>query len=278
MYALSSPMACPPIAAPRTAHDHAVAAFEADGLARVEDAVAPSLVARCHDAALDSLATCQAQARVRGDTGLGLGMEQGWNEIVQRAPRRFDMRFGCDRLPFAVPALGERAPWMPLVRRLLGPDCRLHFRGVLIALPGADEHPWHTDGEHLFADPGRVLPAHAINVFVPLVELARNNGATEFHPGSHRLGMDCADTWRQDASLPQRLGCRGDPVVPELHAGSALLFDYRLVHRAGPNLTGSARPVLYLTYVRPWFCDVHNFPERLLFPSGAQEQGGAGRD
>ena len=90
---------------------------------------------------------------------------------------------------------------------------KLNFNGCLFTLPGAAEQLWHTDGEHLFSseetfhcwgtdDDGKnvaffdnspetkninqpILPAHCINIFVPLVDVGLENGPTEFCIGSH---------------------------------------------------------------------------------------------
>ena len=44
----------------------------------------------------------------------------------------------------------------------------------------------HADGPHMpGGDPSFVAPLHAVNVFVPLVDLTPANGPTEFTPGSH---------------------------------------------------------------------------------------------
>jgi hypothetical protein len=60
------------------------------------------------------------------------------------------------------------------------------------------------------------LAAHAVNVFLPLVDLTATNGGTEFYPGTHVWG-------RYDATTG-----RASPVVPLARAGDALLFDYRI--------------------------------------------------
>ena len=45
---------------------------------------------------------------------------------------------------------------------------------------------WHSDGPHLNKDfERRHLPPHAVNVFVPLVDVTLSHGPTEFVPGSH---------------------------------------------------------------------------------------------
>jgi len=47
--------------------------------------------------------------------------------------------------------------------------------------------------------------------------------------------------------------------------GGAIVFDYRTVHRGTANAGVDDRPMLYLTYGRPWFNDNVNFPKRSLF-------------
>ena len=41
--------------------------------------------------------------------------------------------------------------------------------------------------------------------------------------------------------------------------GSAIFFDLRVRHRGGPHRGEAPRAVLYLGYVREWFCDAVNF-------------------
>ena len=122
----------------------------------------------------------------------------------------------------------------------------LTFNGCLFSLPGANEQLWHTDGEHLFSSEGeefscwgnngdkndnvdffdrtlkaqggaannQILPAHCINVFVPLVDVDATNGATEFCIGSHFHTKFFEDdiVW-QDNSWIDRIGFNGDIVT-----------------------------------------------------------------
>jgi len=94
-------------------------------------------------------------------------------------------------------------------------------------------------------DPRFVAPVHAVNVFVPLVNLTAANGPTEYVPGSH---LDF------DAKVPSK--------TPSLKAGSALLFDYRLKHRGLGNSGTEERPLLYITYAKPFWLDVYNFDRK----------------
>ena len=51
------------------------------------------------------------------------------------------------------------------------------------------------------------------------------------------------------------------PFKATARAGSAIIFDSRLLHRGGPNTSQRRRPQLYLTYARQWFVDRVNFAE-----------------
>jgi len=80
-----------------------------------------------------------------------------------------------------------------------------------------------------------------------------SNGPTEFFVGSHRKE------------------CKYDPAgkasarFDGLAAGSAIIFDYRILHRGLANRSAARRPLLYFTYGRAWFRDATNYPTLSLF-------------
>ncbi|KAJ8605172.1 hypothetical protein CTAYLR_000372 [Chrysophaeum taylorii] len=158
----------------------------------------------------------------------------GFATFKSRDRGRFDLVVpGLDRL-------FDDPPWLPLVKHLVSDDsARLCHVGVIVALPDSAQQKWHSDGDHLHD--ALHLPPHALNVFVPLVDVDANNGATEFAPGSH---LD----WATDRKL-----------VLDAKAGDAIIFDWRLKHRGLENRLTSPRPLLYLTYALPWFVDRYNF-------------------
>ena len=88
------------------------------------------------------------------------------------------------------------------------------------------------------------LPCHILTVFIPLVDVCADNGATEFSLGTH-LHHECDED-------------TGERVI-ECSAGSAILFDYRLLHRGTANRTTADRPVLYFTYARAGVEDPVNY-------------------
>lgn len=95
------------------------------------------------------------------------------------------------------PELLTDAPWTPVLDRVLGAGQRLFFSGAVISEPSARAQQQHMDGSHLFHDTHGneqpQCPAHCVNVFVPLVDIADDCslGPTEFWPGSHKIGAPC---------------------------------------------------------------------------------------
>jgi ectoine hydroxylase-related dioxygenase (phytanoyl-CoA dioxygenase family) len=92
-------------------------------------------------------------------------------------------------------------------------------------------------------------------------------GPTEFTPGTHLQ-------WGR-----RHLG----NVAVTAAAGDAILFDYRLRHRGLPNKTSDVvRPLVYITYAKPFFRDEANFslkrytPLPPLVPIARKRKGGSG--
>ena len=134
------------------------------------------------------------------------------------------------------------------------------WRGVVLSRPGAPAQPWHRDCGQLFEESDLAnLPAHAITIFVPLVEITSEMGRTSFVPESHRS--------RRANDFTDFANSHFTPVLP---FGSWLAFDNRIVHRGEANdaADGRDRPMLYFVYGKPWYQDVNNFPsDRPLYRS-----------
>jgi hypothetical protein len=243
----------------------AVELFARYGLCWQRSAIRGEFLERCRNASEQRLHRCLSEVRQRGRPAIERGTANGYAEIVARAPGRYDMLYGADTAPFDDPELHRDATWRPLVDELLGGEATLLFCGLLMTLGGAVEQPWHTDGEHLFGPEIPTLPPHCLNVFVPLVDISPENGGTELCPGSHHLTRGVPEIYEQSSDHMKTIGWRGRPLPLTIPAGSALLFDYRLLHRGLANRTDRIRPILYFTFCRPWFRDVHNFPARRLF-------------
>lgn len=147
--------------------------------------------------------------------------------------------------PFDAPQLYANAFALPILRAVLGEEMILGCFGTVTSLPGAQDQHIHRDGPPLFNKAvNRMVPAHAINFFVPLVELNENTGTTRVFPGTHT-----------NTDLEPAVAPFVDPVVP---VGSCLLVDYRLYHQGCGNRSQEVRPLLYCVYHQPWFKDYKN--------------------
>ncbi len=85
------------------------------------------------------------------------------------------------------------------------------------------------------------LPPHCVNVFIPLVDLNAANGPTEFIPTSQ---LD----W----------GTKSPPLILHAKAGECIIFDHRIKHRGLGNRSNVPRPLVYITYSKPWYVDINN--------------------
>mmetsp|Transcript_16823 Transcript_16823/g.20550 ORF Transcript_16823/g.20550 Transcript_16823/m.20550 type:complete len:231 (-) Transcript_16823:34-726(-) len=160
-------------------------------------------------------------------------LADGFDVFRERGRGRYDMQLPV----FDTPAFSfltdlKEATWMPIVKKILGDDATLVHKGAFLSMPGSTTQVYHQDGPHLTTKYQR--PCHAINVFIPLVDLEMKNGPTEFCLGTHYLGFDGYAREMIDTPLSA--------------AGTPVIFDYRLGHRGLGNSSGEARPIVYLTY------------------------------
>ena len=154
-----------------------------------------------------------------------------------------------DPLVYANPAV------VALARLALGRDAILESYGAVLSLPGAARQHVHRDGPALFDSAiSPLLPAHALTVALPMIEMNELHGTTTLWPGSHR--------WPKPNETKPSIS----PVVP---VGSCMLWDFRLYHCGTANQSERRRPFVYATYARRWYQDPINFEqgshERLAF-------------
>ena len=222
--------------------DHAAEELWREGVCRLEDAVDPAVLADC-------LAHLQA-GHPR------LFKPEATAEKLFVSTGRFYTAVEIDaalaRREVLLPAAVER-----VLTAALGPDFVFDSWGVINALPGAEEQHWHRDGGILF--PGHpletMLPATAVTLAIPLVEMNDETGTTGFARRTHRAA--------DHPEVPDH-----EPRVP---VGDALLWDYRVFHKGLTNRSAIARPLIYATLCRDWWSDTQNHEgqARLLFARSA---------
>lgn len=257
--------------------------FAAHGVALVRGLVSEPLLGT-----LNSVLRARA-ARVMtalGDRPIGIGSRNGYRELVQRSPGRFDVPMReQDLLPIWGP-LGSTAPevpWLGRVRAVLGPDATPSFCGVVFSRPGSPAQQWHIDSPHEAAES---RPAHAVNVLLALADIPLAAGPTEVAPGTHLLTnhlqrpwLDRDDLLYQSATeiTPAMLSQAGaaanaatEPAAQAMAAGDCLIFDDRILHRGLANASPHERWVAYFSYLRPRpgleeIADTHFEATRSLF-------------
>jgi len=257
--------------------------FATEGVALVRGLVPGSL-----------LGTINAVLRARamhvmdalGSRPIGIGSRNGYHELVQRSPGRFDVPMREQDLVPIWGAQGSTAPevpWLGLVRAVLGADARPSFCGVVFSRPGSPAQQWHIDSPHEAAED---RPAHAVNVLLALADIPLAAGPTEVARGTHLLTNHLQRPWLDRDSLLYQLetevtpailrqaghgdGVAEQPAVQAMAAGDCLIFDDRILHRGLANASEQERWVAYFSYLRPRpgldeIADTHFEASRSLF-------------
>ena len=206
-----------------TAIDEHLATIEEQGYTIVNDAVDPALTAELRDTIrglFDELGV-----EPRGNRAEGFATKRLYNlvpraEVLQRLPTH--------------PTV------LPLVERLLEPDCLLSGTTAMDIGPGERLQGLHADdGFFKIGRPHRPMMATTIWA---LTDFTAANGATRLVPGSHR---ESGHPDPDDDSIA---------VAAEMPAGSVLVMDSQLWHCGGPNTTTDDwRLGVNVQYVRGFF-------------------------
>jgi len=180
---------------------------------------------------------------------------EGYSHFLNDSDPKNVLMVGARRLlitiklepPFDNPRLFANPYLLPAIGAELGDGFVLGAFGVVCSLPSAPAQNRHHDGGVLFSSGiDYLLPATAITVGIPLLEMNEVHGTTALWPGSHRDGGRLKE----------------ESIKPIVREGSCMLWDFRLWHAGTPNRGDLPRPLLYLTYCRPWFLEP-NFDKRI---------------
>jgi ectoine hydroxylase-related dioxygenase (phytanoyl-CoA dioxygenase family) len=197
--------------------------IDEQGYTIVEGAIEPSLTKELRDTVRNLFVELGVEPR--GNRAEGFATRRMYN-LVPRA----DV---FQRLPVHDNVL-------PVVERLLEPDCLLSGTTAMDIGPGERLQGLHADdGFFKIGRPHRPMMSTTIWA---LTDFTGDNGATRIVPGSHRrTGHPDPD----DESIA---------IAAEMPAGSVLIMDSQLWHCGGPNITDDDwRLGLNVQYVRGFF-------------------------
>ena len=189
-----------------------------------------------------------------------------WRKRIDDVYRTQEDEFGADALDCIqdrdvcrAPLLYDRAflelaahpRILAIASRLLGGYHILHLQNAIINRPERRHHQtsWHRDLPHQNFVISRPL---SINTLIAIDEFSVQTGATEVIPCTHR-----SERMPSDAFV-ERHG-----VVAAMAAGSAVVFDSMLFHRATPNRSAGPRRAINQVYTVPILKQQYDFPAAL---------------
>ncbi len=140
----------------------------------------------------------------------------------------------------------------PLAVQLMGWDLQLDTSHIIVRPPQPHDTSlsfkalgWHRDGGIATLELPEPLPRLRLKICYVLSDLSEpGRGNTRFVPGSHRL-----------LGAPARMEDDIDPAgAREILAnpGDAIIFENRLYHAVGPNLSSIVRKTVFIGYTYRW--------------------------
>jgi ectoine hydroxylase-related dioxygenase (phytanoyl-CoA dioxygenase family) len=160
-----------------------------------------------------------------------LEIPTGGNAFLGRRTRRIFNLLARHELFRAVPVFPRT---LPVVERVLDPECLLSSLTAIEMGPGQERQPIHADdGSHGFPRPA---PPMVVVAMWALTDFTRENGGTHIVPGSHRL-----------ARRPARGEAHASTQV-EMPAGGVLFYNASLWHGGGENRSTGRRMAIVANY------------------------------
>ena len=207
---------------PTTDLDRAERDLRSHGLCRIEGALDPLTLAATRDRVLEVAATEDAAGR-------------GYRYDVDGTNQRVWMLLNKGR---EFVELAQHPSAIQLVRNLLDGALLLSGISANITGPGSGPMALHNDQQYM-PSPYPPVPLGA-NALWMLTNFTEQNGATCVVPGSHRSGG------------PPSPGAEVESVPVEGSAGTLVVFESRLWHQTGPNITRTERRIgIFSYYTRP---------------------------
>jgi hypothetical protein len=244
--------------APAPLSDAALAAYADHGCLVLHDFTPAELLTRFRDEAATMIGL------VLADLGLDAGASR-----VDRFDRGLDLLLAADRarvgrlyqavrkLPSVYGLITASRVWAVMRQLMRTTLAGIYPAGTGVRMDHPDEDtylsPWHQEY------PYNLTSDNAVTLWLPMVDVDRDNGCLLVVPGSHRLGalpVRVHDPLNTQRNANQTLEIDGLPAVLERHpavpvpvaAGDALVFHTFLLHRSQPNRSAATRWTLQARY------------------------------
>jgi hypothetical protein len=153
---------------------------------------------------LNSILNEYVQLAKSKPTGLGMGKESGYRELVQKDLGRYDLNLDHLMVQKSSPRsrkfsdnerdminckdkVADRIA--PMLEKILGTPYQMNTFGAITSGPGTIPQKWHVDTSCLFhsSEYPQFLPCYCTTVFFPLYAFREDIGPTEVALGTHRF-------------------------------------------------------------------------------------------
>ena len=155
--------------------------------------------------------------------------------------------------------------YLPVIREYLDRECLLSGIDSSEIHPGEKAQPLHCDT--WWHDDVRLPIPITVNTILTLCDFTKDNGATRLVPGSHlwsaeQVAYDVAEggtVTHLPAVNPKGCGTDWTPIYAEAPKGSIIMYDSRLLHSGGANITDKPRPSIISPFCLGWVRQFDNF-------------------
>ncbi|MEU7428732.1 phytanoyl-CoA dioxygenase family protein [Streptomyces sp. NPDC040750] len=199
-----------------------------------------------------------------------LSMQDTPDRILEKDGKTVRGLHGCHQRSAVFHDLVRHPLLLTTAMAVLGSEVYVHQFKINAKMPmSGDVWPWHQDYIFWQREDGMVRP-NVVNVAVLLDDATEINGPLLFVPGSHKLGLIDVDrsgsavaggeAWSSGLSADLDYTISGE-LLAELTAehgiepmrgpaGSVMIFDSRIVHGSGTNMSPHSRGMALVTYNR----------------------------
>ena len=171
------------------------------------------------------------------------------SSVIETAKGRYDVRTQKVKDEF------KDIPENPTIAKLMEACLKTRYVcdiGILVTNSNSTDGLWHRDTYNLNGvsnpdgsyDDSLVMKLQPFyyTCLIALDDITEENGRTEFIVGSHRL------------TYKEAMG--NERVKHDVKAGSVVVFDGRMFHRACAHPSSHPRQMIYLVFHRDWYVDV----------------------